>query len=76
MSSIPTALHILVAECLGATIRAEPKIQGFKLPRRKLFVKLTQYADDTTVFVTSDSDIIASFEIFREYEIATGAKLN
>ena len=69
-------LYILIAECLGASIRKEPNILGFRLPGSNSVVKLTQYADDTTVFVTLDSDIIALFDLFSSYEKATGAKLN
>ena len=69
-------LYVLVAKCLGAAIRANHEIRGFPLPKSNMFVKLTQYANDTTVFVTSDQDIIALFKLLDQYEKATGAKLN
>lgn len=68
-------LYILVAETIGSAIRQCPAIDGFLLPdgsRRKLF----QYADDTTVVVSSDTSLLALFSLFEKYERATGARLN
>ena len=69
-------LYVLVAESLACAIRADPAIDGFPLPGSDLRSKLTQYADDTTTFVTSDSAILALFRLFEHYERASGAKLN
>ena len=51
-------------------------INGFKLPRRKENLKLSQYADDTSFISTNFSDISYIFEQFSKYKTATGCSLN
>ena len=69
-------LYVLVAESLACAIRADPEIDGFSIPFSNINPKLSQYADDTTVFSQSDSSIKSIFRLFRFYESASGAKLN
>ena len=68
-------LYVLVAESLACAIRADSKIDGFPLPGGTKHVKISQYADDTTTFVTSDASVTALFELFNKYQLASGAKL-
>ena len=37
---------------------------------------LSQYADDTSILVTTDDSILAVFEVFDRYELGSGACLN
>ena len=37
---------------------------------------LSQYADDTSILVTTDDSILAVFEVFDRYELGSGARLN
>ncbi len=68
-------LYCIVSEVMAEAIRKEPKIKGIKLPNNSE-AKITQYADDTTLFV-SDTDSIAScLSVIRVYEAASGAKIN
>ena len=69
-------LYVLVAESLACAIRADPKIDGFPLPGGNKHVKVSQYADDTSTFATTDESVQALFELFAKYELASGAKLN
>ena len=69
-------LYVLVAESLACAIRNDPLIDGFPLPGTNSHKKLSQYADDTSVFVSSDNSMIALFRLFHRYELASGAKLN
>ena len=39
-------------------------------------MKISQYADDTTTFITSDALVTTLFELFTKYQLASGAKLN
>ena len=69
-------LYVLVAESLACAIRSDPQVDGFPLPRTRSSAKISQYADDTSVFVSSDNSIRALFHLFQRYELASGAKLN
>ena len=70
-------LYIITAEVLACNIRACPRIKGFPLPGPVLQVSvINQYADDTTLTLTSDDSIRAAFDIYSLYEQASGAKLN
>ena len=50
-------LYILTAEILALQIRANKQIQGLTLPDSEEQVKLSQYADDTTLLVANDRSI-------------------
>ena len=69
-------LYVLVAETLACAIRKDNNIDGFPIPLSAVHPKLSQYADDTSGFVSSDRSICAIFDLFSRYEEASGAKLN
>ena len=70
-------LYILYIEPLAAAIRADPGVKGFLVPgSRGLRVKLSQYADDTTLLLDSDESLIRSLEIFQDFGRVSGARLN
>ena len=56
-------------------ICSDPTIKGISLPGTLKHVKISQYADDTNVFVTYNSvrNILMLVEL---YELVSGAKLN
>ena len=69
-------LYVLVAESLACAIRADNNIVGFPLPGGREHAKIVQYADDTSILVTTDSSVLSMVELFGRYEKALGAKLN
>ena len=69
-------LYILVAEAMTHVIRADSSIVGFLLPSSSTRVKLSQYADDTTLIVDDDTLLLHTFHVLDEYSKVTGAKLN
>lgn len=70
-------LYVMVAEVLACNIRSHPDINGLSLPGSVVpLPPLSQYADDTSVVVTSDSAITATFDVYDLYERGSGAKLN
>ena len=70
-------LYVLYMEPLAEAIRADAGVSGFLVPGSGgLRVKLSQYADDTTLLLESDPCLIRSLEIFQEFGRASGADLN
>ena len=69
-------LYVLVAETMACSVRADAGIDGFPLPCSNRRIKISQYADDTTVLVCSDLSLVALFQLFERYERASGARLN
>ena len=75
--SFVAILYVIMPETLANVIRSDPLIDGFYLPRPgHQPVKIFQYADDTSIIVMSDQALKQVFEVFRRYELASGAKLN
>ena len=59
-------LFILYMEPLAAAIRADPGVDGLLVPGSGgLRVKMTQYADDTTLLLGSDASLIRARESSR-----------
>ncbi|KAK9543285.1 hypothetical protein VZT92_001076 [Zoarces viviparus] len=70
-------LYILYMEPLAAAIRADPGVRGFLLPGSGgLRVKLSQYADDTTLLLDTDACLFRSLEIFQSFGKVASAELN
>ena len=70
-------LYVLVSEVLAVNIRANPRICGLTLPGlHDPLPPISQYADDTSLIVTSDDAIKATFETYSVYEKGSGSKLN
>ena len=66
-------LYVLVAEVLACNIRCHPDISGMVLPGASVpLPPLSQYADDTSVVVTSDRAIVATFEVHDLYQRGQG----
>ena len=68
-------LYIIVAETIACAIKKDSNIDGFHLMNGE-YVKVFQYADDTSVIVHSDQALRSLFSLFERYELASGAKLN
>ena len=70
-------LYVLCVEVLACKIRATCDIKGFLLPGAgRLQFKVSQYADDATVFVKDESSLFALFKVISFFESGSGAKLN
>ena len=75
MQSIPASICI-VHGTLGNKIRMDPMITGIPLPGTSIPCKISQYADDTNLFI-SDTESARKILILVElYELVSGAKLN
>ena len=69
-------LYVLSVEVLACSLRASPRITGVLLPGSTHELRCSGYADDTTVIVTNDDSLSAVLDVYREYELGSGAKLN
>ena len=69
-------LHVLCAEVLACSLRSAPGIVGVQLLNSAQELRVSGYADDTTVVINTDSSLAAVFEVYHEYELGLGAKLN
>ena len=49
---------------------------GYPIPNQKENAKLSQYADDTNLFVLTEQSIIEILNFFEQYNLATGTTIN
>ena len=70
-------LYVLVSEVLAVNIRANPCVTGLSLPgTAQPLSPISQYANDSSVIVTTDDAIVACFESYAVFKKGSGAKLN
>ena len=69
-------LYILTTEVLATHIRANPAIKCICPPQAISDVKLSQYADDTSLLLRDTASIGHTFDTLNLYERASGAKIN
>ena len=69
-------LYVLTAETMACNIRNNPRIHGLRPPDSQAEVKLSQFADDTTLLLTDEQSITETFSTFDLYQRASGAKTN
>ena len=69
-------LYVLVSGILAVNIRCNPRISGLTLPGSPPLSPISQYADDTSLILSSYDSIKAAFETYDSYEKVSGSKLN
>ena len=72
-------LFILCAEILGNAIRNDESVHGIQIKNdnSEVTTKLSQYADDTTLFLDGQpQSIIAVVQLCKEFEQISGLKIN
>ena len=67
-------LFILVAELLAISIRANREIQGIQIKNTE--IKISQLADDTSIFVKGPDSIPHIFQTLTEFSSCSGLKAN
>ena len=70
-------LYVLYPEVLACNIRSNSRIKGLSIPGCPTTLSpICQYADDTSLVVTSDDSIRAVFDTYRVFELGSGSRLN
>ena len=69
-------LYIINGEVINLSIKNNDKIVGYPIPDQKENAKLSQYGDDTSLFVLTEQSIIEILNFFEQYNLATGTTIN
>ena len=67
-------LFIIALELLSQKIRSDDQIHGIKIGEHE--IKLTQYVDDMTVFVSDKPSAKRLFKILEMFKLASGLQMN
>ena len=67
-------LFVLAIELLALAIKNDPLIQGISVGKQE--IKLSQYADDTTVFVRNTSSVEALLRLLDKFKNCSGLEIN
>ena len=68
-------LFVIGVEILSNAIKRSKEIEGIQIDQNKS-IKLTQYADDTTVFVKNIRSVHRLFDLLRQFENCSGLRIN
>ncbi len=70
-------LYVLSLEPLLGALREAPSFSGVHLPGGGgIYAKVAAYADDTTLFLTSECDFEVAGRILEEFCQVSGARVN
>ena len=69
-------LYCLVAETLGNLVRQNHLIAGLRIPGGNRDIKISQYADDTTLFLSNGFSIDQALLSVNIYELGSGSRVN
>ena len=67
-------LFVLGIELLSLSIRSDPTIKGIQVNKHEL--KISQYADDTTVFVRDLDSVTSLLKLLNEFNECSGLEIN
>ena len=68
-------LFVIGVEILSNAIKRSKEIEGIQIDQNKS-IKITQYADDTTVFVKNILSVHRLFDLLRQFENCSGLRIN
>ena len=74
---VSALIFILCMEVLAGYIRQNNEIQGLKLDKYATkYVKIVQYADDATIFVKNQTELVEVIKAINEFGKFSGTQLN
>jgi len=74
--SLSPLLYVLCVETFARRIRCDPHIRGLRLPTVSEELRITQYADDSTLVLTDYNSPRKAFLVAELFGLASGAILN
>jgi len=73
---LSSMLYVLCAEVLAIEIRTNRNIVGYVFNKGKDQHKITLFADDKAVCVTTENSVLELFNVLDRYEAATNSSIN
>lgn len=75
---LSSIIFVIAAEVLACKIRQDTNIKGFeiKIDEKTHTIKISQLADDTTLFLKSKKDVTLSINVLEEFGTLSGLKIN
>ena len=74
-SPVSGILFVIGVEILSNAIKCSREIEGIQIDPNKS-IKITQYADDTTVFVKDIRSVHKLFDLLQQFENCSGLRIN
>ena len=74
MQQINSVLFFLGEELLSRSIKNDPTIKGIQVNKNEL--KVSQYADDTTVFVRDLDSVTSLLRVLDDFKEHSGLEIN
>ena len=69
-------LYVLCAEVFSTAVRSNVNIIGYKFNNGREEHKITQYADDKVVYVTTEGSVTELFDVIDKFDSATNSRNN
>ena len=73
---VSSLLFILAVEILATKVRNCESLKGYDFGTNLKRIKLSQYADDATIFLNSKTEMCSAISILTEFGSLAGTKLN
>ena len=71
---VSALLFVLSVEMLAIKIRECPELKGFNTGLKEKPIKVTQYADDTTLFLNNKDELCTVLNVLHEFGQVAGTK--
>ena len=69
-------LYIINSEVINLNIKSNEEIVGYPIPNQKEDLKLSQDVEDINCFALTEKSILETRNVFKTFELGTGATIN